>query len=436
MNDEPTGAQAPNDEGGTLWASVLESLRGRLTARRLESIERSSEALERTSSSLRVAVQVDALAEWLHDSRLSLLDATVTSLTDGGAELALLPRQPDDPRDPTRTLDRFIASAANQDAWSLARSLSLSQGGGTPAVLVHGPPGSGKTHLLHGMAQSLRAAGRHDVVSLNAERLSLDLVAALRGGRLEQFRAPLRSCAALVVDDTHALVGREATQEELAAVIAERASRGAPVVLSSRLAPGDPCDLGEPLRTALDSVRALPLRAPEWETRVAVVLDRIALWRVETTPDVASLLASSLGASLGRLDAVLTRLMTHPACAIGLHDAELVRRILENGGPVVSSARPQDVIRLVSQHFSVRPSELRSPAKSPRVTTPRQLAMYLLRHHCGLSYPEIGERFRRHHTTAIHACKKIERERDRNAGLRATVLLLEKELLQVSADGG
>ncbi len=435
MRSNP-GSNAETDEGDSLWASVLDSLRGRLSARRLEEISRTSRSLERTSSSLRVSVDSDALPDWLHDGRLSLLDAAVTALSNGGVELALVPGAgADRSSDPTRTLDRFIASPSNQEAWSVAQALAEGRAETDGAIIFHGPPSSGKTHLLRGIATALEQGGR-SVLCLDAERISLDLVAALRGSGLDSFREPLRRCGVLLIDDAHLLIGREATQEELSEIAALRGRAALPLVLSSRLPPQDPSDLLDPLRERLRTARALPLRPPEWETRVAIILDRIALWRVNTVPPVASLLAGSLGAGLGRLDAVLTRLMTHPACAGGLLDAELVRRILENGGPVVSSSRPQEVIRLVSQHFSVRPSELRSPAKTPRVTIPRQLAMYLLRHHCGLSYPEIGECFRRHHTTAMHACRRIESERDRNASMRATVLLLEKELLRLSETSG
>lgn len=64
--------------------------------------------------------------------------------------------------------------------------------------------------------------------------------------------------------------------------------------------------------------------------------------------------------------------------------------------------------------------------------------MYLMRRHSSLSYPEIGQRFHRHHTTAIHACRRISSERDRNSDLRATLDLLEKELIRLldEEDGG
>ena len=423
----------------SLWVSVLDSLRGRLSARRLEEIRAASHTLERSQSSLRVAARSEALREWVPDRRLAMLDAAVTELSDGGLELAMLPLPASEPaqarpRDPTTELTRFIASPANQAAFECARALARGANPVPGPIVFRGPPGSGKTHLLRGIAAAQSDAGL-DVLCHHAESLSLDLVASLRQNQLARFRERLRRCGTLLIDDTHALIGREATQDELAAAIAARVGQRAPVALSSRLSASEAHEMREPLRSCLHDGRVFELPAPEWETRVAVILNRIALWQVEIAPEVGSLLARTLGASLTRLDVMITRLMTHPACAGGLVDPELVQGILENGGPALIVARPQDVLRLVSRHFSVRPAELRSETRG-RLTVPRQLAMYLMRHHCRLSYPEIGRRLRRHHTTAMHACRRIEQQRERSSSVRTAVLVLEKELLRLSQDGG
>jgi chromosomal replication initiator protein len=90
----------------------------------------------------------------------------------------------------------------------------------------------------------------------------------------------------------------------------------------------------------------------------------------------------------------------------------------------------------VVRHFTLRPRELRSATRSPRVTIPRQIVMYLLRRHCGLSYPEIGQRFGRHHTTALHSVRQVARQLEQNGSLRATVRLLEKELVRSVEESG
>jgi chromosomal replication initiator protein len=86
------------------------------------------------------------------------------------------------------------------------------------------------------------------------------------------------------------------------------------------------------------------------------------------------------------------------------------------------------VIEVVARHFGVPVRELRSSSRTARTATPRQIAMYLLRRHCGVSYPEIGRRFNRHHTTVLHSDRLVQRKIAGDSGLRSTVVLLEKEL--------
>jgi chromosomal replication initiator protein len=192
----------------------------------------------------------------------------------------------------------------------------------------------------------------------------------------------------------------------------------------------------EPLRERIRSGTALELIAPEWETRVAIILDRIRRWQVQAEPEVATFLAGKLRADLQRIDSVLTRLLTHPSCRSGLSDLEVVRHLLDEASRHPLRVAPEEVISTVARHFNLRQRDLRSSTRSRRVAGPRQIAMYLLRQHCGLSYPEIGRRFERHHTTALHSVRLTRQRLNESAALRSAVALLEKELLRRSEESG
>jgi chromosomal replication initiator protein len=269
----------------------------------------------------------------------------------------------------------------------------------------------------------------------SGEQLSLELVRAIGSDTIAEFRTRLDSASALVIDDVDALAGRDATQEELALTLEALRGRKVPIAIALSKPPDRTTGLVASLRAQLAQFAPLEVRAAEWETRVAIVLARARLWGVEPSAPVASYLASRLRSQLGQLDALLTRLMTRSSPGSALSDLDVVRHLIASAAERPLRVSPDDALSTVARQFNLRVRDLRSDSRSARVTMPRQIAMYLMRRHCGLSYPEIGRRFARHHTTALHSDRVIQEQLAENASLRAAVVLIEKELLRLSEGG-
>jgi chromosomal replication initiator protein len=427
------------DGAMSLWKSVLHSLAHRFASSTRDALLEGTRCLARTTTSLRLAANLDDLQAWIRAGHVGAIEATLANLTDGALSLALIPVADvaSVASDPMFGFATFVASPANSLARERARMLSEASGDAARSVALHGAAGSGKTHLLRAIAEERRGRdAARTVLYCSAEQLSLDLVSAISSGDIASFRARLMSSSAILIDDLHALAGREATQEELLRSFDGLEERGIPVAVTlARPAERSP-GLIEPLRLRLADFESIEVKPPEWETRVAIVLGRIRRWGVEPKPAVAALLATRLRGDLERLDAVLTRLMTQSSCGRGLEDVDVAKYLLSHGTDPQIRVTPEDVLNAVAQQFNVRVRDLRSTSRSPRVTTPRQIAMYLVRRHCGLSYPEIGRRFARHHTTALHSDRVIQEQLGENASLRAAVLLVEKELMRIAEDGG
>ncbi len=422
-----------------VWASIVAALRPKLSPPHRDALSQDVRFVESTDTSLRVGVLAQQLPSWVQGGLLALVDASVTDVVDGNCDLGIVPVPSKPlplPLDPAHTFDHFTTGPSNQRARDLAFGVTRRPRQRPNPMLLYGPEAAGKTHLLRAVAQELAAGGESGRVHcISSERLSLELISAMRAQQLAEFQTRSGAWDALLVDDIDALDGREATQQELLRALEALVARGAPVVLTAPEPPHAIRGLSTGLREALSAECCVELTRPSWEMKVAIVLDRIDGFGVASDPEVASFLVGRLGSNLDRLDALLTRLLTHPLCSHGLTDVEVVRRVLGSGRMQAGPIPPEVVISLIARHFNLRIRDLRSATRSPRITTPRQIAMYLLRRHCSLSYPEIGQRFGRHHTTALHSVRQITRRLDDNAGLRSSVRLLEKELLQSLEEG-
>ncbi len=60
-----------------------------------------------------------------------------------------------------------------------------------------------------------------------------------------------------------------------------------------------------------------------------------------------------------------------------------------------------DIALICADAFGIKESEMFSKRRERRLSWPRHAAWHLARQHTTLSYPQIGSRFKRHHTTIL-----------------------------------
>lgn len=88
--------------------------------------------------------------------------------------------------------------------------------------------------------------------------------------------------------------------------------------------------------------------------------------------------------------------------------------------------RMSDIRKAVCQHYGL--PHLKTRSQAYEFSIPRQVGMYLCRELTSKSFTQIGRAFQRHHTTAIHACRKVPWRMERDAQLRQRVESIKEGL--------
>jgi chromosomal replication initiator protein len=421
-----------------VWGPLVRVLQDQLYPRQASELLAAIELLESEPNTLRLRVPQQHLGPWLREGLLLRLEALVASLSGGHCALALIPADDttDGAGDPTQTFDRFVTGPSNETCVGAARSLVALACSSPQPLLLWGPKDSGKTHLLRALARALDGQSLGGpVLFRSADVLSLEIVRAIWSGRLSELRSELSQAGALIVDDLQTLGDREATRQELILLLEVLQSRGSPVVLSTNCPPDQLQHLGKNMDTVLRSARVARLSQPEWETRVAVFLDRALSWGIDLRGDVASTLATGIGDELWRVDPVLTRCMLLRRTESEGVDLEHTRRALAPGPLYAERPAPELVLDVVARHYGLRVRDLKGTDRTEPLRTARCLAAYLLRVRCGLSFPQIGRQLDRHHTTMLHAVRQAETRFGVEASLTGQLTLLEKEIISRGEKG-
>lgn len=289
--------------------------------------------------------QLEAQAVLL-DPRLAGLDVfrdpERVAEAEARVEQAIAAHDPPPAPWPAYTLETLIAGKSNQLALRAAAAAIRAPGAQYNPLFVHGGSGVGKTHLVHAIGNALR---RTDMVSgpvacVSGSQFVDELIAALQDGTVDRWRARYRAAGALIVDDVHALAGKERSQEELFHLFNAMHSAGKQVVLASDRPPSEIGELEARLRSRFDGGLVVAIQPPDRTLREALYARMLVDKAPGAEPGVAALLAALPVSGAAEVESVVDR-VAHMARASGGHvTLSLVRRELNAGGAATPTSVP------------------------------------------------------------------------------------------------
>ena len=308
-----------------------------------------------------------------------------------------MPAPPDSPERPKVWGDAVRLpelAAALHACRALLRSLTKPGRTSPSPLVIHGPPGVGKTLLIQSLTRKLAA----DPAGLTAR------VLAARDWSADDW--PELAAADLVcIEDLQHLPGKAAP--ELERLLDSRLRHRKPTAAT---APAGPATLELPQRlgSRLCMGLVVPVAALGPASRRVLIERHAARRRLALAPDAIDWLAArptggGVRPTLGLVErlAVLARGAADPL------DAPTARRLLaevEGDGPTPA----QRLVERVARAFGVSVKELMSPSRLAMVRLPRQVAMTLTRERLHMSLPRVGQVFGgRDHTTVLHACRAV-----------------------------
>ncbi|WP_158222706.1 DnaA ATPase domain-containing protein [Rhodopirellula sp. MGV] len=334
--------------------------------------------------------------------------------------------------------DNFVTGACNKLAVTACEMTIESPRTASPLVLW-GPPGSGKSHLLGAVAKKLRAVHRlRQVIIMSAEDFTNDFIKALHGNSLPAFRSRFRDASALLIDDIQFFVDKKATIRELQHTIEMFAEAGKPLVFAGTKAPTEIKGLGGELSGRLASGLVCQVNSLDFETRVEL-LKRYAdtsspdPWPQAVLEEIAESVDGDgrLLIGVANLVSLLHRMYgAMPTMEqIRQHGSHLLR---SSGVPITL----QTIEQAVEKVFQLEGRSLQSGSQAKSLTGPRMLAMYLSREMTGSPFSEIGGHYGgRSHSTAILASQRVRQWIDGNKkiGRGQTAIATDEAIRRIEA---
>lgn len=325
-------------------------------------------------------------------------------------------------------LSDFVVGASNELAYSAAMGLvEPTKESGFKALVMHGPSGLGKTHLLQGLASLYRERFPDaEVRYVTGESFVNDFVSSIRAGKVEAFRARYRGVDLLCLDDMQFLCGKKASLCELLYTMDALDLDGGRVAIVSDEHPARLESLGTRVKSRCLSSMIVRVDPPDESMRREIVRSlahRRGLLMSETSYETIARLPVDSARELEGVLARATAMHRVEAGRVGgtgggqggqgmISDATIRRAIagLRVGQPR-RQTRPGEVLDAVCAELGVAASDVLGGGRHRRVVVARGVSAFLLRECTTMSFPEIARSLgRRNHSTVVTASQRVARD--------------------------
>ena len=238
-------------------------------------------------------------------------------------------------------------------------------------LFICGPPGLGKTHLLHSIANYVAAYGGGLTVRYTTvEAFTNHFIGALQHDGIEAFKTAYRDVDVLLVDDVQFLQRKAKTEEEFFHTFNALHASGAQLVLTSDRLPRDMAALEDRLRERFEAGLVCDVKPPDFGTRLTILRKRVQQDGIEgVEPDALELIAQRVDSNIRALEGALIRTVAFGSLTARAGDGGArrggARRPLPGPAPARPLGRGDPAPHLPDvRHLDGR-ARLRQPRRSP-----------------------------------------------------------------------
>lgn len=325
----------------------------------------------------------------------------------------------------TYTFDNFIVGPSNNLAFAAAKAVSKKQHEKYNPLFIYGDSGLGKTHLLSAIQFEMQKSYPGiNIIYIPAETFTNEFLHSISSNSVETFDDKYRSADALLIDDIQFIAGKEQTEEKFFHIFNELYKQNKVIVLTSDRPAKEIKSISDRLKTRFSSGLIADVKAPEYETRIAIIQRKAELLNFNISEEVIDYIATKLKSNIRQIEGVVTKLnalymvsQMKPTIAVAQN---VIKDIVTDHQPIPITV--DKIINEVGKIYNVDPDEMRSQRRTANISQARKVAIYVIQDVTGLPYEAIGQKFNgRDHSTVVYAIKSIKEDMERDSSFKSVV---------------
>ena len=337
---------------------------------------------------------------------------------------------------PKYTFDSFVIGNSNRFAHAASLAVAESPAKAYNPLFIYGGPGLGKTHLLNAIGNKvLHDNPQARIKYITAENFINEFVVHIRLDKMDELKLKYRHLDVLLIDDIQSLAKKstQATQEEFFNTFNVLHNNNKQIVLTSDRNPDQLNEMEERLVTRFKWGLTVNITPPDFETRVAILTNKIMDYDYHFPPETIEYLAGQFDSNVRDLEGALKDISlvanVRQLDTITVEVAAEAIRARKMDGPKLTLIPIEDIQTEVGKFYNVTVKEIKATKRTQNIVLARQVAMYLAREMTDNSLPKIGKEFGgRDHSTVLHAYNKIKNMIAQDDSLRIEIDTIKNKI--------
>lgn len=328
------------------------------------------------------------------------------------------------------TFESFLVNQKNYFPLASAKEVAKQQSIIFNPFIICGDNGSGKTHLLRGIANEISK-------NLDASRIYLGTIEDVNNvyqvrhaGDVFKAREHFTSFDVLCIDDFQQIQKNPSLQQELVLLFNSFYDNRKQMVFacSDKLTSYD--FLHPTLKSRLEWGLIVNLKSPDLDIRVQYIRNQCRQKKINLDKEQILTLGQRFH-DFRYLQGILLKIFAFKELVnkdIGQKDFELILSHTEDAPRPALTA--DMVIETVADHFNIDPREIKGSKRHHEIVRARQMAMFLCREMLGSSFPALGRIFGgKDHSTALYAVNKIKKMQKVSKDMKQLLITLKQKCL-------
>jgi len=298
-------------------------------------------------------------------------------------------------------------------------------------LFLYGASGLGKSHLAQAIGIEVKERFSEKVVLyVNGNKFHTQFVEAILNNNRNDFVHFYQMIDVLIIDDVHEFAGKEKTQDIFFHIFNHLHQNSKQLILTSDKSPVDLQGMEQRLLSRFKWGLSADLQVPDYETRIAILKQKIYNDGIELSNEVVEYLASHISTNIRELEGALISLLAQSTLNRKEITLDLARKMIDRLVKNTKRELSIDYIqKAVCDYFNMPHDIINSKTRKREIVQARQIAMYFAKNLTKSSLATIGSQIGgKDHATVLHACKTVNNLIDTDKRFRGYIDEIEKKL--------